>query len=246
MTDINNNQPVPAPTQQQINQPIVKTPFDKKVIFAVTGMVVLLAGGIILLRFQANKKIQQDSTEMKSTASSEASMGNKTSGFKTQGNTTMIQEEASPSPRQVTASSQPTVDRKASFYISLDKNNYTVGETFTVIVMVNGKGEKVDGAEFILTYDPTIISIGSPVIGTFFSIYPQKKVDPELKTVRVIALQKPDENKALGEEVMIRLPITALASGTVKLDFVKDKSHIAGYGGQELLETTVPATITIK
>ncbi len=170
--------------------------------------------------------------------------------FKTSKTTSQVpaskkeQVQASPSIRQFLAS-ESKQEQLSSFSLKTDKTSYGVQETFNLQVLVSSDGKQVDGAEFLLTFDPKLIQIGTLKPGTFFSLYPQKIVDNEKGTVRVAALQKPDASKILNQEILITLPVTGVASGQAIFNFVKEKSHIAGYGGQELLKEVVPLTITV-
>ena len=99
---------------------------------------------------------------------------------------------ASPKSRKINLPDRPRVEKNSSLYLQADKEIYTAGESFELKVIINGQGQVVDGAEFVLSFDPKLIEIGEPVIGSFFSIYPQKIVYPEKGTVRVIGLKGSD------------------------------------------------------
>ncbi len=146
---------------------------------------------------------------------------------------------------ELVLSEKTQVERKASFYLKTDKQTFTEGEFFNLVIIVKAEAQVIDGAEFLLNYDPSLVKLGEPIPGTFFSVYPQKKVDNEKGTVKVIALQPPGESKSLKEEIMVTLPITVLQKGKAVFEFDKSKTHIAGYGGQELLEESVSLSISI-
>lgn len=148
--------------------------------------------------------------------------------------------------REITLPEQPQAKQNSSIYLQAEKENYVLGETFNLLVMVKSEGEVIDGVEFILEYDPQTISIGEPELGTFFSLYPQKEVDQEKGTIRLAAIQSPDEHKELNEEIIVSLPITTLKSGTTILTFIKDKTHIAAYGGQDLLGKEENLTLKVE
>lgn len=236
MTDINN----PASIRQLADHPPVGGPVannkhsvqellqHKKLLYiGVILSVLVFVGAMILIRQGQNKSIK---TTREATTE-------KQPGYTT---------EPMASARDFSALSEQQEIKKASYYLKPASNSYTVGQTMNIAVMVNARGQAVDGAEFLLKFDPKVVTVGLPITGQFFSIYAQKNVDIEAGTVRVIALQKPEENKTLNEEVLITLPITFLQKGLVTFTFDQTKSHIAGYGGKELLEEITPLTITVN
>ena len=161
---------------------------------------------------------------------------------------TEVKKEAvfSPSPREIIPPGHSKAEKNSSFYLETDKEKYNVGDSFNLMVMVDAQGAVVDGAEFVLNYDPGLVEFGEPALGLFFSLYPQKTVDLEEGKVRVIALQGLDENKSLNQAIVVSYPVTARQKGKVNFEFDKEKTHIAGYGGQELLQKTTSLTIIIE
>lgn len=162
--------------------------------------------------------------------------------------TKTVGEEKTPtaSPENIILPNQPKAEKKSSFSLKAPKTAFKVGESFNLEVLVNAQGEKVDGAEFLLAYDSKTIEISNLNPGTFFSLYPQKTIDSQNGTVRVIALEKPSEDKVLNEEVVATLTVKTLVKGKATFNFETDKTHIAGYGGQELLQKADSLTITIE
>lgn len=151
-------------------------------------------------------------------------------------------------PRALTLTDQPEVEKNATFYIKTasGQTSFVSGQSFNLQVFATANGEVVDGVEFLLNYNPEMIEIGQPVIGYFFSLYPQQQVDDEEGTVRVMAVQNVGASKALYDELVVTLPVTALKKGTVNFDFTEEKSHIAAYGGQDLLDKAITFEVTIE
>ena len=148
--------------------------------------------------------------------------------------------------REFEISGQPKAVQEASFFLTSEKEEIKVGESFNLQVWVNGQNEIVDGAEFIIHFDPGLVKIDEPQLGAFFSLfYPFKKVDQEQGEIRVVALQDLEENKTLGEELVAEFLVTGLNKGQVDFTFDLEKTHIACCGGQELLKKAAPLTIKI-
>jgi len=136
--------------------------------------------------------------------------------------------------------------RRSLLYLEIEKENLTVGEMIDLKVVIQGEGETVDGVEFVLAYNPKLISIGDPIPGSFFSLYPLTEVNPDKGTVRIIALRAPDENNSLSEAVLVTLPVSVLKKGREEFKFDKEKSHIIGYAGQEILQEVGSLTLNIE
>ena len=148
--------------------------------------------------------------------------------------------------REFEISGQPKAAREASFFLTSEKEEVKVGESFNLQVWVNGQNEIVDGAEFIIHFDPSLVEIDEPQLGAFFSLFcPFKKVDQEQGEIRVVALQDLEENKTLGEELVVEFLGTGLKKGQIDFTFDLERTHIACCGGQELLKEAVPLIIKI-
>ncbi|OGD53599.1 hypothetical protein A3J78_00310 [Candidatus Beckwithbacteria bacterium RBG_13_35_6] len=141
----------------------------------------------------------------------------------------------------------PQAEKRSLLTLATAKTSIKPGESFELIVKLNAAGEVVDGVEFILKYDPRLLTAAEEVgEGSFFTIYPQKEVNNQEGSLRVIALQSPDDNKTLNEEVVVTFLMRALSRGSANLNFDLDKTHVAAYGGQELLKQAMPLTLTIQ
>jgi len=139
--------------------------------------------------------------------------------------------------------------RAASLYLETERPSYGLGEAFNLQVKVRTAGQKeetIDGVEFILNYDPRLVQIGEPLPGDFFSLYPQKKVNPERGQVRLVALQSFQESKTLVEETVVFLPVMPLQKGELEFSFVKERSHLAAYGGQDILQEAPSLLIKLE
>ena len=136
--------------------------------------------------------------------------------------------------------------RNSLLYLKTEKENLTVGEMVNLQIVIQSKGETVDGVEFILAYNPELISIGEPILGSFFSLYPLKEVDSDKGTVRIIALRAPEEMNSLNEEVLVTLPVSILKKGRAEFRFDQEKSHIVSYAGQEILQEARLLTLNIE
>ncbi len=139
-------------------------------------------------------------------------------------------------------------EKTSLFYLESGVEGKTVapGDIFSLQVIAKTPGKIIDGVEFILTYNPLLAEIKELNQGEFFSLYPQKNIDKEKGEVRVIALQDPNQQRELREEIVVTLSVEALSKGELNFNFKEEKNHMAGYGGEDFLEKTIPLTVIIK
>ncbi len=148
--------------------------------------------------------------------------------------------------KDIVIPNQPQSKKTASISLKTDKNYYKVGEVFNIQVIVSGDGENIDGSEFLLNFNPWLISVVEINEGSFFSLYPQKTIDNQNGEIRVVALQGANESKDLYNEVMVTLSVEVIQAGNLEFSFNKEKTHIAAYGGQELLSSVDSLIVELK
>ncbi|PIS08787.1 hypothetical protein COT75_04875 [Candidatus Beckwithbacteria bacterium CG10_big_fil_rev_8_21_14_0_10_34_10] len=156
-----------------------------------------------------------------------------------------ITKEVEPSPREFDLG-EIKAENNLTLFLKTNKKSYDQGETFELQVLVDGQGEEVDGVEFVLGFDSKIIEIKEIKENSYFKLYPQKKIDLDKEEVRVIALQDVNKNEKLNQEIVVSLSVMAKEKGSAEFIFDEDKTHIAGYGGQDLLKEAAPLTIKIN
>ncbi|GAF96166.1 unnamed protein product, partial [marine sediment metagenome] len=136
---------------------------NKAVLFILTLLVFIGigVGGYYFINQQMQKKLEELETEVKTT-----------------GEAKQVVKEETTEKRNIILPDQPKVEKNSSFFLKTDKETYTVNESFNLDVIVKAPGAVIDGAEFVLNYDPQLVEAGELISGSFFSLYPQKKVDP--------------------------------------------------------------------
>jgi hypothetical protein len=158
-----------------------------------------------------------------------------------------IKEKSSPTKsEEINLPNIEEVNTSGAISIIASKQKYRVNEQINLQVVVNVDNKVIDGAEFELKYNPQLIRIDELQQGTFFPLYPKKDIDVDRGTIKLIALQNPGENNSASELVLATIQATALDKGTADIQFVKEKTHLAGYGGQELLEKLENLSLIIE
>jgi len=138
------------------------------------------------------------------------------------------------------------VESNSKISLQTTKKTYAKSEPINIQVVIESDNKIIDGAEFELKYNPSQIKIENINEGTFFPLYPKKDINSQKGTIRLIALQDAGDNKTVDNIILSTIQAKALKKGTVQLQFVKNKTHLAGYGGQELLQNINNLTLTIK
>lgn len=138
------------------------------------------------------------------------------------------------------------VEANSKISLQTTKKTYTVNEPINIQVVIESDNKLIDGAQFELNYDPSQITIENINQGTFFPLYPKKEINPQKGTITLIALQDAKDTQPVENIVLATIQAKALKKGTTSLQFNKNQTHIAGYGGQELLQNINNLTLTTK
>jgi hypothetical protein len=144
--------------------------------------------------------------------------------------------------------SKPEVEKNSSLYIETDAkdNVYSVGKKYNLSVYVSGKKEVIDGVEFLLKYNPQKVELTFNKKGDFFSNYLKTDVNNETGEARIVAVQDVSTEKSLEEELVASFNFNPLEDGDITFQFDKEKSHVAAYGGQDLLGSSETLLIEVK
>lgn len=98
-----------------------------------------------------------------------------------------------------------------------------VGDSFNLDIILTAPGRKLDGADTILKYDPSLVEVTDIKPGEFFTNYPRKTIDQVKGEVRVTGFS-PKDSKANGDNfIFFTLEVKALKKGTAKFDFGFEK-----------------------
>lgn len=161
-------------------------------IFIVIAILVVLLLGILIVRF---KKSPPD------TANTTRNFGSNET-----------QNPATPT---------PTMDESymvGKFYLDPASVKVKTGEKFTLKINFSAIGKKADGADVVLDYNQSILSVDEVVVGEYFNLYPRK----DTKTAGKIKINglAPASDKPMDKEVnFATVTFTAKTSGTANISF---------------------------
>jgi hypothetical protein len=140
----------------------------------------------------------------------------------------------SPSPLQTSRPAQPTVveDIPASVSLETKSSSYAIGETVSVSVTIDSGSNDVGAADFIITYDPTLLKAGSITPGSFFKSIPVKKISNG--SIKLSALAEITDSRVLfpkGKGVVAIIDFKVLkANPSTLISFDSEKTIIASDG----------------
>lgn len=134
----------------------------------------------------------------------------------------------------------------ANLILSCGQSSYTVGESVSCAVALK-TAELPDGAEFLLTYDSSLLSAVTLTPGTAFANYLVKKVNPDTGKIKVTVVRNPAEQPALNEVIeLATITGTAAQAGQLALNFDLAGTVVAANGGQNILSQPTNLVITIN
>ena len=121
----------------------------------------------------------------------------------------------------VSASPVPTMDESymvGKFYITPNTLKVKTGEKLAFKINFSVIGKKVDGADVVLDYNPSILTVDEAVASDYFKLYP--RIDTKTAGKIRISGLAPVSDKPLDREVeFATVTFTAKASGTSNITF---------------------------
>jgi hypothetical protein len=122
----------------------------------------------------------------------------------------------------------------------------TVGQAVTLQIIA-ASDQAVDGVEFVLTYDPTLLSNVSMTKGTTFSTFIREEVNGESGRISVGMIANPGETVTLGANtVLVTITGTAARPGEAVFSFEQNRTMVAAGGGQNILKNTRGLSLMIQ
>ncbi len=122
--------------------------------------------------------------------------------------------------------SSKKIEKKASWTgkISLVSNatSFKIGDNVDLQVVFEAKGKKLDGADFVLLYNPKVLTAVGFSEGKTFNLYPRKDIDNKLGMVKVTALDSTSSVQFSAEKVslgVLHMQAKSAGSATVSFDF---------------------------
>ncbi len=122
--------------------------------------------------------------------------------------------------------SSQKVEKKASWTGKLslvaDAKSYKVGDNVELTVLFEAKGKRLDGADFVILFDPNVLTAIGFSEGKSFNIYPRKDIDNEKGVVKVTALDS-TSNVPYGADKIVfgvlQMQVKSAGSTRVNFDF---------------------------
>lgn len=115
------------------------------------------------------------------------------------------------------------VPKTASMALTTSVPSAKVGQPFEVVLSYSTTDVAIAAFDAVVSYDPSVLRADEIRVGTVFSTYPRKLIDPEKKRLIVTGVQTdPEQNLASASGRLATLVFTPLKSSTTKLEFTVD------------------------
>ncbi|MEA2056818.1 MAG: cohesin domain-containing protein [Patescibacteria group bacterium] len=222
------------------------SPDTKKLLKIVAGLtIILVAVGGYLAYQQTKLKNQQANQEV----SEKKNLDNKKTGLAdvdiaSDGSETLPvgSKEALPPIEE----EEQQASSNANLSITSSKASYQVGETFTAEVKL-ASAVVPEGVEFVLNYDPQLLSNVALEKGTVFSTYLKTNVYPDKGKIKVVIIKNPGENITLQPSTtLVTISGQTAQAGSLALSLEESEAIVAVAGGKNVLQGTKGLTVKVN
>lgn len=150
---------------------------------------------------------------------------------------------------------QPQAISKAKLVVLSDREEFLVGDDVDVLVKLATGGQTVQGADLILTFDPSVLEASSSsqiILGKIFASYPQSKIDPagSVKITGIIGENQLGYN-GMGEFASFKLKAKKAGTTSLKVEFDSstnsstDSNILKANSTEDVLEKVYDLNISI-
>ena len=242
------------------NQPIQSTPTtpivqknqsNKKVLFIIAGVVVILA--FVVFRFFISNKQEQKQADLLhsdsvATRDGESSLSGLLGDDGQQldpsevGETSVSQENLPPVDQELI----PPVSKDTTLSIASGSQNYQVGESLEATVSLS-TSVIPDGVEMVIKYDPSLLSeVRVEPVNTFGSFL-SNKVDVASGQIKTVFIRNPQDQPDISVALpLIKIVGTVQKAGSIVMNFDSELTQVAAAGGQDVLQSTSGLSITVN
>jgi len=134
----------------------------------------------------------------------------------------------------------------ATLGLSADKTSVPAGTPITVTIQINSGTYSIGAADFVLKFDPTLLTPQKIDTGTFFKEYPKSNINAN--TVAISGVASVVDDSVLipkGEGTIAQITFQTLAKGNAVLEFDSAKTIVAS-DGKNVLGQAKTLTIGIE
>ncbi len=158
-----------------------------------------------------------------------------------------------PSPTVSTTSSTKS---EANIKLASSSYEYSVGETVSVLVLIDTGGRETVGVDAILHFDPKVLEATNSSLekGTIFQDYPALSVDDKSGKISISGIVLPGSQANFkgsgGTFAIVKFKAKAAGKTEVKIDFLKgsttDSNIVESASSQDILEKVEELSLTIR
>jgi cytoskeletal protein RodZ len=138
------------------------------------------------------------------------------------------------------------ISSDASLTVASSQSNYSVGDKFTGQVNLSSPTVP-EGVEFVLSYDPQILTNVNLEKGQSFSTYLKTNVYQDKGKIKVVIIKNPGEEINLqGQTNLVTISGDVTQAGQLSLSFDEEQTIVAATGGKDILQTTEDLTVQVQ
>ncbi len=135
---------------------------------------------------------------------------------------------------------------EAKLAVSSPKSEYSVGDQLTAQVNLSSPTVP-EGVEFVLSYDPQILSNVTLEKGEAFSTYLKTNVYQDKGKIKVVIIKNPGEEINLQPQTpLINIKADIKQAGSFSFEFEQGQTIVAATGGKDILQDTESLTVQVQ
>lgn len=139
----------------------------------------------------------------------------------------------------------PVAVQDSRLFLTAEKETYKMGEAINLTLLLAAT-ETPDGIQFVINYDPTLLSQVKLTSTNTFGDYIMQKVDSDGK-IKGMLLRNPQETVDVSQPLsLMTIAGVASRSGQLTFSFNQEETQVAAAAGQDILENALDLSLTIE
>lgn len=139
------------------------------------------------------------------------------------------------------------ISKTAVLSLEAREDKVTAGKNFSVGIILDPQGARVDAVDVVLSYDPSKLEALQVTPGGIFSTYPVQSVGEGV--VKLSGFTLPDKSGQVvavtKKGVMGTVAFRAKTAGTAEINFKRDQVVVASEG-KDVLKEVVPLLVKVR
>lgn len=147
--------------------------------------------------------------------------------------------------------STQTYEPAGTLLLNPKKINTSLGQEFTVDILLSAPGKNISGADAVITYDASYLEALEVVPSELFQNYARKEIDNSQGTVKITAFTLEQSTNFSNNSVYAKIKLRSVKKGSTRIlpDFEKGSTNkstiVEAKTAANILEEVVPAEVVI-